>query len=78
MMACASLSVFLTAFVTSLSSDSACGNKSRSHFQGFALFGLDARETVLGTLARFGVGHAEHIVGLNAAVNATVTGNRSS
>lgn len=77
-MACASLNVFLTAVVTSLSSDSACGNKSRSHFKGFTLFGLDARETVLGTLASFGVGHAEHIVGLNAAVYATVAGNRGA
>lgn len=70
------LSVFLTAVVTTFSSDSACRDKSRSHFKRLALFSLDARKTVLSTLACLCVGHSEHIVGLHSAVNTAIARNR--
>ena len=37
------------------------------HLQSLALFSLDAGQTVFASLGGFGVGHAEHVVRLNAA-----------
>lgn len=51
------------------------GLEGRGHLQGLTLLLLDAGERVLCTLARFGVGHAEHVVGLNAAIHTRVAGD---
>ena len=51
------------------------GNESGSHLEGISLLLLDAGKTVLCSLASFGVGHAEHVVGLDSAVNTGVAGN---
>ena len=49
------------------------GVEGRGHLQSLTLLLLDAAETVLGSLASFGVGHAEHVVGLNSTVHTGVT-----
>ena len=48
------------------------GYKGGCHLQSFALLLLNACETVLGSLASLGVGHAENIVSFDSAVNTAV------
>ena len=51
------------------------GGEGRGHLQSLALLLLDAAETVLCSLAGFGVGHAEHVVSFNSTVHTGVAGD---
>lgn len=51
------------------------GDEGGGHLQGLSLLLLDARKTVLCSLASLGVGHAENIVSLDSAVNTGVAGD---
>jgi len=52
--------------------------ESRGHLQSLALLLLNAGKAVLCSLASLGVGHAEHVVGLDAAHHSGLAGNGRS